>query len=298
MLDVRFRMDQVSKQKIHQIGLHLCRLLENIRVKFDQPHTMLDLCTLSEADQRQLLEKSHGGLRQFPRQYETIVAAFDRMASQRPTAVAVEYADKRHTYSEVRMLAANITQQLTESMPFQQQISHNEPDVATIVQPVVIVNASRSMDLIAAFLAVLCTGAAYVPIDVNMPADRCRIIAEDSGACCLITDRSCWQDKYATWWADRPVVFINTIIGSDRCHTDLDVSSTPKKFSKAASVWMSTADRSKAGDLWDAQVSKVPSCRPHKLHNIIYTSGTTGKPKVVSQFEEIISPSFLFCFIE
>ncbi len=298
MLDVRFRQDQVSKQKIHQIGLHICRVLENIRVKCDQAHTttMLSLSTLSEAEQRQLLEKAHGGVRTFPRQYETIVAAFNRMALQLPTALAVEYASKRHSYSEVRMLAANITKQLIESLPFPQCVSNGAPDVASAQiapQPVVIISASRSVELIAAFLAILCTGAVYVPIDVSMPADRCRIIAEDSGACCLITDQPCWQNKYAAWWADRPVVFINNNVnvnGNDKAEkhqADLEiVSSSPRKFGKAASEWMSTA-ASKVDVLWDAQVSKVALCRPNKLYNIIYTSGTTGKPKVCVTLKEV-----------
>jgi amino acid adenylation domain-containing protein len=52
----------------------------------------------------------------------------------------------------------------------------------------VIVKMRRSEDLIIALLAVLKSGCAYVPLDVNIPAQRLKLILQDCKAALMITD--------------------------------------------------------------------------------------------------------------
>ena len=100
----------------------------------------------------------------------------------------------------------------------------------------------RSIDMFIALLAVLKSGAAYVPIDPNYPTDRIQYIIEDSSAKILIADSSY---KF--------LVDTNIIV--------LD----PKEVIHYQ------------GD--DSNI--ISSAYANHLAYVIYTSGTTGKPKGV-----------------
>src|SRR5206468_721759 len=57
-------------------------------------------------------------------------------------------------------------------------------------QPLIIVALDRSVDLVVALLAVLKTGAAYVPLDLSAPDERLAFMVRDTGARIAITDRN------------------------------------------------------------------------------------------------------------
>ncbi|RRQ76890.1 non-ribosomal peptide synthetase, partial [Streptomyces griseofuscus] len=109
----------------------------------------------------------------------------------------------------------------------------------------------RSADLVAALLAVLKTGAAYVPIDPDYPADRIAYILEDAHPMAVVTVESAGVEVPA---------------GTTRIL--LDDSTTRQTLEAQAS-----------DDLTDSE-------RPAPLHAgspayVIYTSGSTGRPKGV-----------------
>jgi amino acid adenylation domain-containing protein len=103
----------------------------------------------------------------------------------------------------------------------------------------------RSADFVAAALAVLKAGAAYLPLDPSTPADRAAMIVADAGAPLVLTHRRKTRD-----WAD----------GAWRI-LDIDATDT--------SVGEATA----------APCSVEPD--PESLAYVIYTSGSTGRPKGV-----------------
>ncbi|HWE01222.1 MAG TPA: non-ribosomal peptide synthetase [Tepidisphaeraceae bacterium] len=104
----------------------------------------------------------------------------------------------------------------------------------------------RSADFVVAALAVLKTGAAYLPLDPATPADRAAFILADAGAKILLTHRRAVLQSLP---ADLRVI-------------ELDASAS-------ASIATSPAT-------FDAVVPD-PSC----LACVIYTSGSTGQPKGV-----------------
>ncbi|WP_438939678.1 AMP-binding protein, partial [Catenulispora pinisilvae] len=55
-------------------------------------------------------------------------------------------------------------------------------------ESLVAVALPRSVDLVVALLAVLKSGAAYVPVDVEYPADRIAFMLADAAPVCLLTD--------------------------------------------------------------------------------------------------------------
>ncbi|MEV0006072.1 amino acid adenylation domain-containing protein [Micromonospora sp. NPDC050980] len=110
---------------------------------------------------------------------------------------------------------------------------------------IVAVAMTRSVDLVTCLLAVLKTGAAYLPLDPAYPADRLSFMLADSAAEVLLTD-GCADGKL-------PEAGL-TVIGFDAGEPEL--STHP-------------AD------------DPVVVVTPESAASIIYTSGTTGSPKGV-----------------
>ena len=103
----------------------------------------------------------------------------------------------------------------------------------------------RSLDLVIALLAVMKSGAAYLPLHPSHPAERRKAILQDSGARMLITCQAVSQDlKHAT---DACAVVL---------FQDFDTSG-------------------------QSAVNLPFVVRPNDLAYVIYTSGSTGRPKGV-----------------
>jgi amino acid adenylation domain-containing protein len=109
----------------------------------------------------------------------------------------------------------------------------------------VVVLLERSRDLVAALLATLKTGAAYVPLDPRFPADRIGYVLEDAQPRVVIT-RSQWQDVAA---------------GLPNCDCLL-LDALALGDGAAAAVLPATTQEDRAA-------------------YVIYTSGSTGRPKGV-----------------
>lgn len=104
----------------------------------------------------------------------------------------------------------------------------------------------RSPDSYVALLAVLKSGAAYVPLDPSFPADRVEFIAGDAGLCALVTTSSMRHRTHGL-----------------RCQVlELDEA--------AAEVASQSAERPEV------------AIDPGSVCYVIYTSGTTGRPKGVA----------------
>ncbi|MEL5601028.1 amino acid adenylation domain-containing protein [Serratia nevei] len=99
---------------------------------------------------------------------------FEQQARQTPQAIALIQDAQRLSYAQLNARANRLTHRLIERG----------------VQPGdrVAVRLARSIELVCAQLAVIKAGAAYVPIDPQLPAARQAWIADDSGACLMLTD--------------------------------------------------------------------------------------------------------------
>jgi amino acid adenylation domain-containing protein len=110
----------------------------------------------------------------------------------------------------------------------------------------------RSADLIASALAVLKTGAAYMPVDLDHPAERIRSLFEDA----------------------RPLLVLTT-----------DSASLPAGASNPPCVALGTR-------AWEERLARYPAdapavaaraapCTPATAAYLLHTSGSTGRPKAV-----------------
>lgn len=105
----------------------------------------------------------------------------------------------------------------------------------------------RSVEMIVAVLAVLKSGAAYLPLDPDYPAERLKLMVEESQPSMVITSNAL------------------TRVLPDKCQClTLDT--------KDVTECLSTKPNSNPS---------VPNRRPHNLAYVIFTSGSGGRPKGV-----------------
>ncbi|WP_372340003.1 amino acid adenylation domain-containing protein [Pseudomonas sp. Leaf58] len=150
-------------------------------------------------------------------------------ARERGEAVAVICGGQQLTYAQLDARANRLAQHL----------------IAQGVRPETCVGIAleRSVEVIVAFLAVMKTGAAYVPLDIDYPQERLQWIVEDSAMHLLVTS-----------------------------------SSLRQRFTQ---VTQCVELDQQALDHLPATVPEQHACADN-LAYLIYTSGSTGKPKGVA----------------
>ncbi|MEV6598631.1 amino acid adenylation domain-containing protein [Actinoplanes sp. NPDC051346] len=115
-----------------------------------------------------------------------IVTAFRARLAEAPNAVALEFADATLTYAELWERARRVAAGLAAR--------------GAGPETVVALAMDRSARLVTAMLGVLATGAAYLPLDPDHPAERRGFMVADSGAALILADRD------TGFAADVPVV--------------------------------------------------------------------------------------------
>ncbi|QWF76787.1 amino acid adenylation domain-containing protein [Amycolatopsis sp. CA-230715] len=103
----------------------------------------------------------------------TPCALFEEQVARTPEAVAVEFRGEHLTYAELDARAVRLAGHLVDR-------GVGAGSIVGLVLP-------RSADLVVALLAVLKTGAAYLPIDPSYPRDRVSFILGDAGPQVVLT---------------------------------------------------------------------------------------------------------------
>lgn len=163
----------------------------------------------------------------------TVPGRFKVQAKLRSDATAVISAKRRYTYAELEERSSELARRLVSLGA--------GPDRA------VAVCMERSVDLLLALLAVLKSGAYYVPLDPHNPLNRLRSILEEC----------------------EPVAFLTDSVTADSLARKLSLDDLP----------ILCVDR--PPDKLFVTPSLPPEIAPGSLAYAIYTSGTTGKPKGV-----------------
>ncbi|TDC90506.1 non-ribosomal peptide synthetase [Actinomadura sp. 7K507] len=157
------------------------RLVRELVAAPDAPVGAADI--LSSGERRTLLRRWAGG-KGGDVERTTIPTLFEAQAAARPDAVAVTFDGVSWTYGEVNARANRLAHRLIE------QGAGPERFVA--------LSLPRSADLVVAILAVLKSGAAYVPIDPDYPEDRIAYMVEDARPALTLGP----GDLDATGWPD------------------------------------------------------------------------------------------------
>ncbi|GAA1797265.1 amino acid adenylation domain-containing protein [Actinomadura chokoriensis] len=140
------------------------RLVRELVAAPDAPITTAEI--LDRSERRTLLRRWAGGKNSGDVERTTIPALFEAQVAVRPEALAVTFEGVSWTYGEVNARANRLAHRLVEQGVGPEQF--------------VALALPRSADLVVAILAVLKTGAAYVPIDPDYPKDRIAYMVEDA----------------------------------------------------------------------------------------------------------------------
>ena len=167
----------------------------------------------------------------------TLVDLLTRQAAATPSAIAVTSGDTTLTYRELDDSSSRIARTLIAC-------GAGPESLVAIAMP-------RDADLIVATLAVLKSGAGYLPLDIAHPVDRLEYVLEDANPIAVVTTRAVRDHLPDT---SGRVVLFDDIAGSAG-----DEAATP----------ITDADRTS------------PLCLDN-LAYVIYTSGSTGRPKGVA----------------
>ncbi|MFF0383225.1 non-ribosomal peptide synthase/polyketide synthase [Streptomyces sp. NPDC004286] len=160
----------------------------------------------------------------------TLAAAFTAQAARTPDATAVVYEGTALTYAELDARAEHLAVRLRARGIGRERF--------------VAVAVPRSAELMVALLAVLKAGAAYLPLDLDYPAERLAYTLADSGTTTVLT-------------------------------TTRDAGRLPE----AEGLDVLTMDDGAEDPLGDVPPSDP--ARPDDPAYLIYTSGSTGRPKGV-----------------
>lgn len=163
----------------------------------------------------------------------TVVTLFERIAKENPDGVALVQGDIEVTYGDLNRRA--------------NRLAHRLCLAGVTLETLVPCCFERSIEMIVAFLAVLKSGAAYVPIDPTYPQARKLLILDDTGRRVLLTRRSLVSSL-------QPGESTRIVILDDESEA----------FSSSA-----------------CEENPPQVTRPTNLAYVMYTSGSTGRPKGV-----------------
>ncbi|KOG49416.1 non-ribosomal peptide synthetase [Streptomyces decoyicus] len=225
---VEFATDLFDRPSAQQLTARLERLLRAAVADASRPLT--HLAVLSDQERHQILVEWNDTAH--PVSAATLPELFQAQAARTPHLPAVEHGTTVLTYAELNTHANRLAHHL---------LTHGvgPENVVALALP-------RSTDLVTAILAVLKTGAAYLPIDPDYPADRVRYMLEDA----------------------EPVAVLTGNATLDR------LPRTPVPV-----LTVEDADGGVEHDPTDAD--RVTPLLPAHPAYVIYTSGSTGRPKGV-----------------
>ncbi|AXX32478.1 amino acid adenylation domain-containing protein [Actinosynnema pretiosum subsp. pretiosum] len=154
----------------------LVRLLEVFAADPHRPVARVPLVTPGEAE---WLAAQTGQAVAVPE--GTLVDRIAARAAQTPDAVAVVFEGSTLTYAELDRRSAAVARGLRE---------RGAGKVVGVAIP-------RSAELVVALLGVLRSGAAYLPLDLDYPADRVEFMLADSGADVVLRQEDCLAEDPA-----------------------------------------------------------------------------------------------------
>lgn len=223
-----YAVDLFDLDSIDRLSRHFQTLVSTIAHNPDL--SLYQLPLLNAAESEQLLVEWN----QTDRVLENDVCIHERFEQQvlrTPEAVALVFQQQHWSYRSLNDLA--------------NQLAHDLREQGAGPGVLVGLHAERSPELLLGLIAILKSGAAYVPLDPTYPRERLQGIIEDAGISLMICQRNLW-----TVWQDASVMLIDPSLTDRRA--DLATSNVPHSSS------------------------------PDDIAYVLYTSGSTGKPKGVA----------------
>lgn len=215
-----------SIQNIRGIFL---QLLESITM---HPHTAIDqLNMLSLAERKTILEDFNSPAEQLdPMGPSNVLDLFKTLVNKFPGTVAVKCENNSVSYKELDALSDHIAKYLLGK--------------GIKVESMIPICMERSIEMVASIIGILKAGAAYVPVDKELPAERIHFMLNQIDAEIFLMD--------------------------EESGASIDIPS--------ALEVIQYREMMKQDPISD---HPLPKLKPNQLAYVIFTSGTTGEPKGV-----------------
>ncbi|KAA8785065.1 LLM class flavin-dependent oxidoreductase [Paenibacillus amylolyticus] len=227
---ISVRIDYTVAYQANQVERIHHHLIHFFRTVTANPDVLLDEITVLTENEIQML-KTINDTRIVYDSDQTIHGSIEAQAADHPDRVALCYKGKEMRFEELNRRANQLARFLSE-------VHHVQPNDRVALM------MDRSLEMVIVILAILKSGAAYLPIDPTMPPERVRSVLEDSESKLILT-----QSQYAFIAGDASIVLI--------------ANNEQERINQQPS-------------------HNLPSIAvAEDLAYIIYTSGSTGKPKGV-----------------
>ncbi len=230
--ELEYNTDLFEASTVERMGAHFVNLLEEAVRDPDRPISRLPFVT--EAERRRIVVDWNRTGTDFPRD-SSITALFAAQAERTPDAMAVIDGARTLTYAGLDRRARRLARRLI--------------DLGIAPGARVGVCIDRSQEEIVAFLGVLYSGCAYVPLDSTHPPERLAAMLKDAEAAGIVTTPDAAHGlALAMAGSARPVVKLSP----DEPDGD------------------------------DARTLPSPGAAADDVAYVMYTSGSTGVPKGVA----------------
>ncbi|MGG7569783.1 amino acid adenylation domain-containing protein [Streptomyces sirii] len=236
---VDYSADLYDRETAEVFAERLTAFLAAVCADPDRPVTQHDIAT---ARDRRLLTDVNDTTHQVP--VTTLTHLIEEQAARTPDAPALVFDNVDHSDSE--------TLTYGELSARANQLARHLIALGAGPETTVALALPRSVELMVALLAALKSGAAYVPVDPDYPADRIAYMLDDAAPVALLTTHDLTGRLPHTACA-------RLVLDEPSLHTELTTYPTQ--------------------DLTDAE--RTAALRPRHPAYLIYTSGSTGRPKGV-----------------
>lgn len=226
---IEYKTDLFKRNTIEGFYNHYINLLREIQNNPDI--TIKDISVFSKTEKEQLLYGFNDTKMDYSSD-KTISELFEKQVEKTPDTTALIFEDISFTYRELNEKA--------------NQLAHYLRSNGIKNGNIVGIMLNRSPELIISMLAILKSGAAYLPIDPTYPENRINYIISDSNIDTLITSSN----------LNNEFIEVNNTITADLTNTDIFSNNNTENLSNI----------------------NIPEDTAY----VIYTSGSTGNPKGVS----------------
>jgi amino acid adenylation domain-containing protein/non-ribosomal peptide synthase protein (TIGR01720 family) len=225
---LEYDADLFDESTIQRFVHHFQILLHNLTSDPEVP--VLQTAVLDDTDSQTIIKKFNEQHHALPDNI-CLPVLFEKQVAHTPDAIAVSDQHSELSFAELNIKANRCAAYLRAQGVGADQL--------------VGVSTTRSVDAVAAILAVLKAGAGYVPLDPDYPRERLEFILADTGITHLLTQTSVVENLPIS---SQKVLLMDK---ADDILAEYDIDNPP------------------------------PVSGPDNIAYIIYTSGSTGKPKGV-----------------
>ncbi|WP_406737549.1 amino acid adenylation domain-containing protein [Streptomyces sp. NBC_00853] len=234
-LQLGFRPDLLDRDRVAGIADRLERTFGAVLADADRPLAAFD--TLDPKVRGQVVTEWNATAHEVPR--TTLPELFEAQAARTPEHTALVFQDESLSYAELNARA--------------NRLAHHLIGLGVGPEQRVALALPRSVELIVALQAVLKTGAAYLPVDPDYPAQRIAYMLQDAAPALVLATAETAEGLPG----DETVPVLR-----------LDDPATRAVLAAGPDTDVRVADR-------------VAELSPDSPAYVIYTSGSTGRPKGV-----------------